>query len=72
MELGLRGSVIIALSIPHMLHWDSGGVIIALRIPHMLATLGLRGVSLSPSRSLICYIGHSDYLCGMLLFIKVP
>ena len=24
MELGLRGSVIIALSIPHMLHCDSG------------------------------------------------
>ena len=60
MELGLRGSVIIALRIPHMLLWDSGGCHHRPQDPSS-ATLGLRRVSLSPSGSLICYNGHSDY-----------
>ena len=56
MELGLRGSVIIALSIPHMLHCDSGECHYRPQDPSY-ATLGLRGVSSSPSGSLIYYIG---------------
>ena len=58
--IGTQGGVIIALRIPPMLHWDSGWCHHRPQDPSS-ATLGLRGVSLSPSGSLICYNGHSDY-----------
>ena len=65
--IGTQGGVIIALRIPHMLHWDSGGVIITLRIPHMLQWDS--GVSSSPSGSLICYTGTQG---GVLITLRIP
>ena len=88
MELGLRGSVIIALRIPHMLHWDSGvslspsGSLICYFGTQGGVIITLRiphllhwdsgGCPYHPQDPSYATMATVTILCGVLLFIKIP